>query len=152
MSRQRTSPVSLRSSVTNPRSARIASIALLMVTGFPSIRTLPERGFRMPKMTSISSVLPAPISPLKPRISPLRTWKSTFFSSLSVTPRTSRTTASGSPVKSDARDSCTSRPTMRVAICCAVTSETFRVATRFPSLRTVTLWQTSMISFSRWEM
>ena len=113
------------------------------------MRTLPERGFLIPKMTSMSSVLPAPISPLKPRISPLRTLKSTSFKSLSDTPRTSMTTESGSPAKSDDLDSCTSRPTMRVAICCAVTSETFRVATKLPSRSTVTLWQTSMISFSR---
>jgi hypothetical protein len=142
----------LRSSVTNPRSTLIASIALLMVTGFPSISTLPVRGFLMPKTTSMSSLRPAPISPLNPRISPRRTLKPTFFRRSSDTSRTSSTTASGSPEKSDAFDSLISLPTISVAISCAVTSPTFFVATKYPSRRTVTLWHTSMISFSRCEM
>ncbi len=100
----------------------------------------------------MSSVRPAPTRPANPRISPWCAWKLIPLSRSSTTSRTSSATSLGSPRKSWARVSFTSRPTIRVARSCGVTSATFLVATRYPSRSTVTLWQTSPISLRRWEM
>ncbi len=71
-------PVLRRSSVRKASPARLASRGLRMRVSLPSMRTRPDEMGRRPKRVSMSSVRPAPTSPAKPRISPLRRSKVTF--------------------------------------------------------------------------
>ena len=58
---------------------RMLCSTLLMLTSRPLMYTCPAAMGSSPKSDRITSVLPAPISPAKPTISPFRTWKLTFW-------------------------------------------------------------------------
>ena len=51
--------------------------AVELDTSFPSTVTEPSDGFKMPQMVRMVVVLPAPLAPKKPKISPRRTSKLT---------------------------------------------------------------------------
>ena len=68
---------------TKPMPSVCAMAGEVMVTGWPSRRISPLSGRRMPSMMFINVDLPAPFSPARAWISPLRSWN--------PTPRSART-------------------------------------------------------------
>jgi len=150
---RRNSPWRLRSSGTKPMPLRIASCGRWMRRGWPFSRIVPVVAGRAPKITSASSVRPAPTSPATPRISPLCSVKLTSRTrSPRLSPRTSRITSSVGGVLRRSKIWPTSRPTIMRMMSLVLSSLTGRVPTSRPSRSTVTRSAMCSTSSSRCEM
>ena len=147
-----TSPWPLRSSVSRPMPARIASRGCPSRNCTPSNSTEPRSRRSAPNSRRTVSVRPAPTRPVMARISPARTENDTSRTAEPlVRPFTIRRT--GPAGTSRAGNSLSSlRPTIISIRASRSTSATARVATWAPSRMTITRPAMLNISSSRWLM
>ena len=118
----------------------------------PRTSTLPEEARSAPATIRMSSVLPAPTRPARPRISPALSSKETPLTSGEVRESARRTTgASGGTLDFVLGALITWRPTIISIIPFMVVSAVATVPAFSPSRRTVTRSEIAMISCIRWE-
>ena len=147
------SPLALRSSVMKARRARTPWRGLLTSSGAPSRVTLPRATGWTPKTVSSSSVRPEPWRPARPTISPARTVERRRRRRSRCRHRTGprRTSPTTTSSGLSGKYCVSGRPTISRTSSPSVSSSAGRVATCWPSLRMVMVWQRSKISLSRWE-
>ena len=151
-SRQRIRPSVLRSSVTKPMPALIASSGLRITASLPSMNTRPASFGSMPKMARAVSVRPAPTRPQIPTTSPLRASKLMLFRMPSrLIPSTRKPTSlmGQSRLGNCSFRSCPTMPRMRSSM---VISLTFTVVIVLPSRMMVARSAICIVSSRRCEI